>query len=199
VLDPYELVTNPCTVELIRIKARKICGLRGFPHRDLEDLEQDMSLYLFGKAHLFDPARGRLEAFVTCALKSWVGMRRRYLKRDKRRLDLDAISLERTMIEADGDQVSLRSVVGGADADRRLGIDRAAEAERIDLADAIGVLWKRLDRHQRTVLLHLAQRGGPDVARILSTRFRRRVALRHTKTVIEAIRDLARDSGLGHT
>jgi hypothetical protein len=44
-----------------------------------------MRLYLLEKAHLFDPVRGNLEAFVTNAINTWVGMELRYRERDKRR------------------------------------------------------------------------------------------------------------------
>ncbi|MHC4247365.1 MAG: hypothetical protein ACYSUU_11245 [Planctomycetota bacterium] len=48
-------------------------------------MQQEMRLYLWKKADLFDPSRGNIEAFVTTAINSWVGMQLRRLERLKRR------------------------------------------------------------------------------------------------------------------
>lgn len=131
-----DVVTDPFTQTLIKIKAAQLCRRTDFSRSDRDDLKQGMLLYLVEKAHLFDPARGNLEAFVTNAVNTWVGMEMRFRGREKRRGNLSAISLEGTILEFDGESDTLGALLSEADLRRRTHRTPASPIERIDIANA---------------------------------------------------------------
>ena len=56
---------DECTAAIIRRKARQIVLRTELPISDQEDIEQDLSMYLWRKVSVFDPNKGPWLAFVT--------------------------------------------------------------------------------------------------------------------------------------
>jgi hypothetical protein len=185
------VVTHPFTINFVQIKAGQLCRRSDFSRSDSEELQQGMVLYLWKKAHLFDPARGNIEAFVTNALTSWVGMELRRRSRLKRRCDYQAISLERTTIECDGDTDSLDSVISESDQERRTQRSGLSPIEMIALREALTHGMGRLSARDRELLLHVAEHGVASAAR------KSRVSRRQIENAIARMRSRFEDAGLG--
>ncbi len=187
----HDIVSHPFTITLIQIKARQLCRRSDFSRSDYEDLIQDMRLYLVEKAHLFDPARGNLEAFVTNALNTWVAMHLRHLGRQKRRPVSRAISLEGTCLEHDGNATTLGAVLSDTDHGRRTQRGDLSPIERHDLRDAVDHAMITVAPDERALLIQVVKLGVAGAARA------RGVSRRQIKKILARLRARFEDAGLG--
>jgi len=187
----HDFVSDPFTVTFIRIKARQLCRRSDFSRSDYDDLRQDMRLYLLEKAHLFDPVRGNLEAFVTNALRTWVAMRLRYRKRQKRCESHKVVSLERTPVEYEGGITSLGAVLLEEDGRRLTRTYPISEVERFELREAIEHAMQNLEPDDRTLLIQVAARGITSTAKSLG------VSWRQVDNAMKRIRANFKKAGLG--
>lgn len=160
-----DIVSDPFTVALIRIKARQLCRRSDFSRSDYDDIRQSMRLYLLEKAHLFDPVRGNLEAFVTNAINTWVGMELRYRERDKRRESYKAVSLEGTPVECNGDVTTLGQVLLEEDGRRLTQTDPQSPIEQLELREAVQHAMQNVQPKDRAILIHAAEHGVASAAR----------------------------------
>ncbi|MCK6485433.1 MAG: hypothetical protein L6R00_15000 [Phycisphaerae bacterium] len=172
--ESHDIVSDPFTVTLIRIKARQLCRRSDFSRSDYDDIRQSMRLYLLEKAHRFDPARGNLEAFVTNAINTWVGMELRHRGRGKRRNSFKAVSLERTPVVCDGDITTLGAVLLEEDGRRRTQSYPLHSAEQFELREALQHAMQNVQPEDRAILTHAAEHGVASAARAFS-RSRRQV------------------------
>jgi len=190
--ERHEIVSDPFTVTLIRIKARQLCRRSDFSRSDYDDIRQSMRLYLLEKAHLFDPVRGNLEAFVTNAINTWVGMELRYRERDKRRESYKAVSLERTPVECDGDVTTLGQVLLEEDGRRLTQTDPQSPVEQLELREAVQHAMQNVQPEDRAILIHAAEHGVASAARAFG-RSRRQVL-----NTLARARIHFEKAGLGH-
>jgi len=188
---PHSLVTDPFTIHLVRVKARKLCRRSDFSCSDLDDLMQGMLLHLVEKQHLFDPSRGCLEAFVTAAVNSWIKMELRFRGREKRRDAASTISLEGVELTVDGDSEPLGATLGAPDLLRRTLGNEASPTELIEIVDAIQHALRSLSQAERTLLRQVAFYGVAGTAR------QRRVSRRKVESALARMRDRFIDAGLG--
>jgi len=189
--ESHDVVSDPFTVTLIRIKARQLCRRSDFSRSDYDDLRQDMRLYLLEKGHLFDPARGNIEAFVTNALRTWVAMRLRYRNREKRRESYKVVSLERTRVECDGDTTTLGAVLLEEDGRRLTQAYPISAVERFELREAIEHAMQGLEPDDRALLIQVAEHGITSTAKSLG------VSWRQVDNAMTRIRALFKKAGLG--
>lgn len=195
--ESHRIVSESFTRTLIKIKAAQLCRRSDFSRSDYDDLRQGMLVYLLEKAHLFDPARGSLEAFVTNALNSWVKMELRFRSRMKRRGDLDAVSLEDTAVEFNGDADSLDAIVGEADQQRRTRSVPMSPIDLIDLGDAVRHALAQLSEEDQDLLRHVAKHGVAATAREWSRRRGADVSRRRIENAVARMRQRFEDAGLG--
>lgn len=186
------IVTHPFTVTLIKIKANQFCRRADFSRSDYNDLRQDMCVYLLEKAHLFDPARGTLQAFVISALKTWAAMRVRYRKRTKRFEGLKALSLEGTVVDERGDEnVTLGEVLLEEDGQRLTRTYPISQVEHFELREAIEAAMQSLSAEDRELLAEVTENG------ITSTAKSRGVSWRQVKNAMVRTRQHFENFGLG--
>lgn len=189
--DRHDVVSDPFTVTLIRIKARQLCRRSDFSRSDYDDLRQDMRLYLIEKAHLFDPVRGNIEAFVTNALRTWVAMRLRYRKRQKRSESYKAVSMECTPVEYEGGITSLGAVLLEEDGRRLTRTYPISAVEHFELREAIEHAMQGLEPDDRALLIQVAEHGITSTAKSLG------VSWRQVDNAMKRIRALFKKAGLG--
>jgi len=185
------IVSHPFTDTFIRIKARQLCRRTDYSRSDFDDLQQGMRLYLLEKAHLYDPSRGTIEAFVTNAVNTWVGMDLRRRGRLKRSNGSPTISLEGTMVECEGDTVELGSVLGEDDLLRRTGGGGISEIDKIDMRDAVAHAMTTLTDDERDLLRHVVDHGVASAAR------QRGVSRRQLENALARMRGRFEDAGFG--
>ena len=161
----HDVVDHPFTARLIKIKARNLCRRSDSSPSDVEEYEQEMRIYVWRKSHLFDPARGRIEAFVTMALTSWVGMELRRRRRRKRWNGRPTISIERTKIECGGDAITLGAVLSEADGRRHTFRHHFTPLELLILQERVRHGLSRLTAEERDLLHHVAEHGVASAAR----------------------------------
>jgi len=155
----HDVVDHPFTAELIKIKARQLCRRSDFSRSDFDECEQEMRIYLWRKSHLFDPARGSVEAFVNTAIKSWVGMELRRRHRHKRWSGSPTISIERTTIECNGDATPLGAVLGEVDSRRHTFCHHPTPLELLMLQERVRHGVAQLTPEERDLLHHVAEYG----------------------------------------
>lgn len=160
-----KLISDPFVANLIRIRACKLCRRGDFSSSDFDDLRQGMRLHLIEKAHLFDQARGSLEAFVTRILSTWVAGQLRFRNRHKRRASYKAVSLERTAVEYEGHLCPLGSVLLEEDGHRLHGTDRMPELDLFELREGVRHVMASLDPEDQQLLTEVAEHGVAEVAR----------------------------------
>lgn len=159
------IVSDPFTVSFIRMKARQLCRRSDFSSSDCDDVQQSMRVYLLEKVHLFDPARGNLQAFVTHAIKTWMAMELRYRNRMKRRESLKAVSLERTRVECDGDTTTLGAVLLEEDGRRLTQTEHLSSLEQVEVREAVQHAMGNLQPQDRAIVLHVAEHDVASAAR----------------------------------
>jgi len=189
--ESHDVVSSPFTVNLIRIKARQLCRRSDFSRSDFDDLQQDMRLYLLERAHLFDPDRGNLEAFVTKALGTWVAMRLRYRNREKRRESYKTVSLERTRVECDGDITALGVILLQDDGRRLSQTYTMSETERFELREAVEHAMQSLEPEDRALLTQVAEHGITSTAKSLG------LSWRQVDNALKRMRAVFKKAGLG--
>lgn len=185
------ILDHDLTSTLIRIKARQLCRRSDFSRSDFDDLRQGMFLYVLEKSHLFDSQRGTIEAFVTNAVNTWVAMLLRSRSRLKRSGDSQAISLEGTLIERDGEETSLKAVLSIADLQRRTGAHTRDPIDQIDLRDAMARAVSTLTSDEQSLLRHVAEHGVASAAR------KHHVSRRQIENALARMRSRFEDAGLG--
>ena len=193
----HHIVTDPFTSNLIRIKAAQLCRRRDFSKSDAEDLQQSMLVQLLEKCHLYDPARGSVEAFVTTVINSCVRMelrRRDCLKRSGERA---AVSLERTPIECDGDSVPLKACIRDDDLRRKTGAGVRTPIDSLELSEAVAHAFRQLSRDDQELLMHIAEKGVASASREWTKRRGRTVSRRQVYNELAKMRDRFKASGLG--
>lgn len=195
--DRNDIVTHPFTRKLIKIKARQLCRRSDFSTSDYDDLCQEMVVYLLNKAHLFDPERGNLEAFITNAINTWIGQEFRSRGRDKRRCAFESVSLEGTTVELEGETKTLYSIIGDAHAERRIGRERRSPLEAIELNEAVRRAFDSLEPDDQELLLHVSEHGVASAAREWSRRLNRPVSRRQITRAMIRIRARFEELGLG--
>jgi len=187
----HTIVSDPFTVTFIRVKAHQLCRRSDFSRSDHDELQQGMRLYLLEKAHLFDPERGNIEAFVTNALKTWVAMELRYRNRGKRSESYRAVSLERTPVECEGDVTCLGAVLLEADGNRRTQVDPVSPVELFELHEAIDRAMAHLGPQDQALVTSVVENGITATAQALG------VSWRQVANALARIRRDFEKAGLG--
>ncbi|MCC5829271.1 MAG: hypothetical protein JJU36_07470 [Phycisphaeraceae bacterium] len=188
--ERHDIVSNPYAQSLIRIKARQLCRRADFNRSDLEDLHQEMRLYLLKVAHHFDPERASMETFIAQAIESCVRMILRSRWRDKRRIDRASMSLEGTEIDGDGASTPLWSGLRSEDLARRTGNTEHDPIEEIDRRDAFDHVLSQLTDQQRELVHQVIEHRKAGAARVRST------SRRQIDKELQAMRQLFIDAGL---
>lgn len=184
----HDVVNHPSTAELIKSKARQLCRRTDFSTSDLDECEQEMHIYVWRKSHLYDPARGRVEAFVTIALKSWVGMELRRRHRHKRWNGRPTLSIERTKIECEGVSTPLLEVLDASDGPRHTFRVLPTPLDLLVLQECVRHGLARLTPEQRDLLHHVAEHGVASAAREWSERLGRPFSRRQISNEMARIR-----------
>jgi len=190
-INPQSVVSDPFTVTFIRIKAKQLCRRTDVSRSDLEDLQQEMRQYLLEKAHLFDPERGNVEAFVTNAINTWVAIYLRRQDREKRRDAHKAASLERTHVECNGDVRPLGETILEEEAHRRLQTEFRSDIEQFELREDVQHVLAALSQDERDLLAHVAEHGMTSAARARGT------SRRQIRNAMARIRHAFEKAGLG--
>jgi len=195
--DRHDVVSDPFTAQFIRMRAAKLCRRADFSPSDRADLEQGMHMHLLEKAHLFNPTRGNVEAFVTHLVKSWIRMELRFRGRSKRLGNLMTVSLERTFIDVDGQKEPLDHVIHPLDQQRRTSRLPPCPLDRIEVADAVRYAFGRLGSEEQELLVYVSEHGVAGAAREWSRRSKKKVSRRHIDARVARMRSRFEDAGLG--
>ncbi len=167
------IVLSPFAQQFIQTKSRQLCRRSGFSASDVDDVRQGMLLHLWTKAHLFDRSRGRLEAFVTTASKSWIGMELRRRGRAKRGSSRPLWSLDVTVIRSDA-VTTPGALLLPDDRQRHLGRYGRPECDEPSSRELIASVFARTTPEERSLLIGVVDRGVAGAARA-SGRSRREI------------------------
>ena len=187
----HAALTSDCISNLINFKARQLLRRPEFHGVELEEVQQELTLHVAQKAHLFDPKRGHVVAFITVVVDTAAAIMCRSRGQLKRGAGLQVQSLEGSALLNEGEEMSLLDRLVEDDLHRHHGgqgnPDRRQQDARIDLADAL----ERLSPHLRQVAQLLMNDGcETSIARDL------RMSRRQVRKAIDELRGHFRQSGL---
>jgi len=109
--DPSRKELDPEAFRIIRRKAFQLLGRGGLRRDDEPDLEQDLTVHVLEQLAKFDPARGKLGAFVSRVVEHKAADildARRAARRDYR---LNVRSLHETVETPEGEETSLEDLL----------------------------------------------------------------------------------------
>lgn len=187
----HAALTSDYISNLIKFKARQLLRRPEFHGMELEEVQQEISLHVAQKAHLFDPKRGYAESFITVVVDTAAAMMCRSRGQLKRGPGLQVQSLEGSVLLNEGEETSLLDQLVEDDLHRHHGGQcvpgEHQQDARIDLADAL----ERLSPHLRQIAQLLMNDGcEASIARDLRT------SRRQVRKAIDEIREHFQQSGL---
>jgi DNA-directed RNA polymerase specialized sigma24 family protein len=157
----------------------------------MEELQQELVLHIVRQAHLFDPKRGHVSAFITVVVDTAAAMMCRNRGQLKRGPGLQLQSLEGSTLLNEGQEMSLLQLLVEDDLHRHCGgqgvPDQRLQDARIDLADALERLSPRL---RQVAQLFMNDGCEASIARDL------RMSRRQVRKAIDELRGHFRQSGL---
>jgi len=175
---------DPATSDLIRSKARRLCGRSGFTQSDREDIEQELRLHLWRKAAMYDPAITSWEKFASFILdKRGVSLLRERAaeKRSRRR---EECSLNDPVLDCDGRIVDRHATTPEA----------ASTWQRLhDLERDVADLRERLPTDEHRQFMDALGRGGTTNSTGTELGLSRRAAERYVAELRRIIEDAFRD------
>ena len=166
-VDKKQCSISGYATKLVSFRARQMIGQAGYRECDLEDIEQELRLYLLEHLPLHDPARASEKTFACRLLDGKIAkmIRKRCQKaRDSRREDC---SLNDPIPDDMGTHTQRANTITEDDADLRWGKRNRIRAEeenlKLDLSLAIAALPETLQR----IAELLKTKQPAEVARIL--------------------------------
>ena len=169
---------------LIAIKASQLVRQKGFWRHERADIEQELAIYLLGKARYFDPSRGCVSTFIDRVVQSGAATIWRRRQRFKYRECRGVISIERTNAVPGGqDRMPLSNALSDTDLRRHTGQDPAGNQQRADLAADVSSILSGLSAEVRQIALRLADASEAAVAQELG------ISRRRVRTAVNLIRE----------
>lgn len=176
-LEPF----TPASQGLIRSKARRLSGRRGFTSSDVPCIEQELWLHLVAHVDEFDPDSGEWEPWASVILDRRCISMWRHRNAGMRSPAREQCSLDDAVLDADGRVIARHETTSEAAANT----DRLRDLER-DMADVLA----RMPDDLRAIALALAT-GTPHGAGVALG-----IARRAMPQAMNTIRDIFRDAGL---
>jgi DNA-directed RNA polymerase specialized sigma24 family protein len=179
-----QVVVSEYARTTIRVKAKQVVRQPGFSRSDLEDVEQELIVYLLCKAQQFDPNRGSLNTFISRVVDSGVAMLVRGRERAKRNPAGDAgiQSLEKEVSPSNGESQPLARLIGQRDLERRTGGASPTDTELFELVDDVASVLPTLPPKLQEVCCSLLIRKRSETEAELG------MSRRALRTAIAAIR-----------
>ena len=182
----HAALTTDCITTLLKFKARQLRRRPEFRGAEMEELQQELALHVAQRAHLFDPKRGHVVAFITVVVDTAAAIMCRDRLRLKRGSGVQPQSLEGSMLLNEGQKVSLLELLLEDDLRRHQGGQASADpCERVDLADAIESLPPLLSQIAK---LFMADGCEATIARDLG------ISRRQVRKAIDELREHFRHS-----
>jgi len=177
---------------LIQLKARQLCGKRGFSRSDEQDVEQELMMRLLRKAHLFDASRGASpETFADRVIISEVKMILRDRRRKKRSGGFTARSLSDSVSQPNGESTSVGNLVTNADRERVTGAPAPDPIAERELTEAVDQALAPLPPSVVEIAKRMKRDSISAIARDL------RLSRRQVYAAVAQIRKRFEDVGLG--
>lgn len=174
---------------VIRFKAYQLSRKPGCSRSDEEDFAQELTAYLLGQAHLFDPNRASADTFADRVVNSAVAMILRGRRRQKRAAGFKALSLDSTALRKANKSVALRDVLAPSDLNRRTGMDSGdTPPTDLDVMEA----WQSLPPNLQDVCKLLMEMREAAVAKAMG------ISRRQVRNCIERIRVHFESQGFGN-
>ncbi|MFV0444425.1 MAG: sigma-70 family RNA polymerase sigma factor [Planctomycetaceae bacterium] len=174
----YEL-TKGFAARYIRAKARRLIGHAALKRHDREDIQQELTLAVLRGAESFDPSTGDWKSFVATIVERIAARGLIERRRLKRRLGHDIGSLDITILDADGVEVSLASQIPHDQSERTTGRYAPSDQERAEAAHDVAVILESAPPRTRELCEQLMHSSEREVIEQLGTS--RRTLREHLK------------------
>ena len=178
-------------VKLVHIKSQQLCRQTGFSQNDRLYIEQELMIELAERLPTHDPARATCEAFITWVVLQKIADLIRSQKAKKRRIDVEAISLNNFVFTGEPGLSEERWATFDNEVFQQFTNSNARSAEeRIDLDIDLERIMNNLPKELRQLCELLAKYSISDVARKLG------VARSSLYRSIHELRDVFDKAGL---
>ena len=151
--DKKQYGINDYAEELIHHKTRQLVGKAGFTEDDIEDLEQEMRLDLWGRLPKFDPNKATYNTFVSRLVERKISNLIRHRKREIRDYRCEDCSLHVIVESGDSDNEKVECIetVTQDEHDFRWGRYNRPAEDRLDLCLDISMVISKLPAELRRV------------------------------------------------
>lgn len=178
--------------QLIPIKARQLIGKAGYRRADIEDIEQDLFLYLHEHTDDYDSGRGAVSTFIARIVDARIAMKLRERRRKKRAAGFTMQSLDVPVTGENGKPTPLADLVTPESRDRITGTS-AGEGLSLEDREAFKAAFDSLTPEEQDVLLRRLTRAEYVVAADLD------ISRRQLAKVIAQIREQFKTKGFGES
>lgn len=181
--------------QLVPIKARQLIGRAGYRRADVEEIQQDLFLYLHVHTDDYDPQRGAVTTFIARLVDACIAMMLRDRRRAKRATGFLLQSIDVDVTTADGDQTALAELMQESHRDRVTGGSAVSEGLSSEDRAAFEKVLERLadEPALRDILLRRMQRSTKGVADDLG------ISRRQLAKAIKQLRERFEAQGFEHS
>lgn len=163
-----EEILNRYAFSQAKVRAKQLVDRPELGDCDVEDIEQELLMYLIQKADLYDPARAKVNTFIDRVLTSGVRELLRSKKRQKRHpieKDVQIQSFEQTVDTVDATFANLGDEISTKELGRRTLGCYLDQFEEIDERDAIEVAISHLSPELQDIVHVLADQSFNETMR----------------------------------
>jgi RNA polymerase sigma-70 factor (ECF subfamily) len=168
-----QVVVSEYARKLIRFKAKQLSRRADFSRSDQEDIEQELTLYLFSQAATFDADRASINTFIAQVVNSGVGTILRNRARSKRSSAAEVQSLDEPVEASEDQPASLAEAISPDDLARRTGAAPLDRLKSVAQTESFTHALESMPPDLRTVCRRLMDDSVHAVARDLGISRRR--------------------------
>lgn len=162
-----QVVVSEYAQKLIRFKAKQLSRRADFSRSDQEDIQQELTLYLFAQATTFNADRASLNTFIAQVVNSGVGTILRNRARSKRSSPAEVQSLDEPLEVADDQLATLAAVISSDDLARRTGAAPLDRLAAVDLTESFTRALENMPPELNAICRRLMNHSVHAVARDL--------------------------------
>lgn len=149
----------------IRLRAVKLKEMLNLSRSDIDDLRQDLTVYLIERLHLYDPKKSTRKGFVAMVLNNRIRTIIRLHRESMEALKRDTLSLEEEFSDTDNQPIQRFETIDEEAALMNAGVIRRRALEYVEMSVDVAAFLEKLPERLRDLCLLLCEKPIAQVAR----------------------------------